>query len=354
LEIFVKGILLLCASGALFGCATTPTGPAWAGGETPVIVGATIETQVETDPTVDADDPALWADSADPSRAVMFGTDKTDGLYVHDLDGSVRQFLPSGALNNVDLRTGYSVRRRDDFVLVAATNDQRMGINLFLFDPRTLKTRNYGFVATEMGEPYGFCMGRRADGFYLVANNKQGDIKVWRMANGAGPRAAELVRTMKLPSQLEGCVVDDSGDTIYVGEEDAAIWRFDFDPASTAEPVRVASVDGQRFTADIEGLTIMRDGDQSYLIASSQGDNTFPVFRITPSGEEYIGRFTVAARGTIDAVSHTDGLDAWSEPIGPWPQGALAIHDDNDEPDPGQQNYKLVDWREVKAALDLP
>lgn len=335
-------------------CMTGKEPPAWQGGEQPVFVSAAAETRVTTDPTVDADDPALWADASDPSRAVMFGTDKTDGLYIHDLDGSVRQFLPSGALNNVDLRTGFAADGREDLVLVAATNDQRMGINVYLFDPRSLETRDFGFVATEIGEPYGFCMGRRSDGFYLIANNKQGDIKVWRMANGSSPAAAELVRTLKLPSQLEGCVVDDVTDTLYVGEENAAIWRFDFDPDSTNGPVQVATVDGQRITADIEGLTIMRDGNESYLIASSQGDDTFPVFRITDSGEDYLGRFTVVARGEIDAISHTDGLDAWSGPIGNYPEGALAIHDDNEEPLEGQQNYKLVDWREVKAALDLP
>jgi len=345
---------IVCASICLLGCSTTQRGPAWAGGETPVAVAALAETRVDTDPAVDADDPALWSDESDPTRAVMFGTDKTDGLYVHDLDGSVRQFLASGALNNVDLRTGFSAEGRDDFVLVAATNDERMGINLYLFDPRTLETRDYGFIETDIGEPYGFCMGRRSDGFYLIANNKQGDIKIWRLANGAEPGAAEMVRQLKLPSQLEGCVVDDDRDVLYVGEENAAIWRFDFDPAASPTPTKVASVDRQRITDDIEGLTIMRDGRQRYLIASSQGDDTFPVFRITEEGETYLGRFTVVARDDIDGVTHTDGLDAWSGPIGRYPEGALAIHDDNEEPLEGQQNYKIVDWREVKAALDLP
>lgn len=342
----------LLASAA--GCATTQQGPEWAGGEEPAIVAAMEETIVETDPQVDADDPALWADAQDPSRGVMFATDKTDGLYIHNLDGTVRQFLPSGALNNVDIRTGFSADGRDDMVLVAATNDSQMGINVYLFDPRTLETRDYGFIDTGMGEPYGFCMGKRADGFYLIANNKLGDIKIWRLANGSGTDAAEVVRTLKLPSQLEGCVVDDSADRLYVGEENEAIWRFDFDPQGSPDATRVASVDRQRITDDIEGMTIMRDGDNKYLIASSQGDSTYPVFRITGAGEEYLGRFAVVARGDIDGITHTDGLDAWSGRIGDYPEGAIAIHDDEEQPGDGQQNYKIVDWREVKAAMQLP
>ena len=99
-------------------------------------VRAAVETVVTTDAAVDADDPAFWADPADPSRAVMFGTDKTDGLYVHNLDGTVRQFLPSGPVNNVDLRTGFTVQGREQ-VLVAASNDRvgGNGINVYLFDP---------------------------------------------------------------------------------------------------------------------------------------------------------------------------------------------------------------------------
>ncbi len=283
----IKAIPALLAL-ALGACATTPSGPRWAGGEPPVLVGAVVETVVTTDPEVDADDPALWADANDPSRAVMFGTDKTDGLYVHDLDGTVRQFLPSGALTNVDLRTGFAVDGRNDMVLVGATNDQHMGINLYLFDPLTLEARDWGFFPTDMGEPYGFCMGKRGDGFYLVANNKLGDVKIWRVSPGAEGPTTTLVRSLKLPSQLEGCVVNDAADTLYVGEENAGIWMFDFDPAGSAEPVSVARVDGTRITADVEGLTVMRDGPHSYLIASSQGDDTFPVFRIEPAGAKPI------------------------------------------------------------------
>ena len=147
----------VAAAALLAACATVeddgPQGMA-AIGDPARAVPVAGETVVTTDPEVDADDPALWADARDPSRAVMFGTDKTDGLYVHNLDGSVRQFLPSGQLNNVDLRTGFEVNGRE-MVLVAATNDTPggAGINFYLFDPDTLQTVDYdqGFVATVDG-----------------------------------------------------------------------------------------------------------------------------------------------------------------------------------------------------------
>ncbi len=342
-------IAVFASAAASAGCVnSTP----WTRGEPPVFVSAVIETVVTTDPAVDADDPALWADARDPSRAVMFGTDKTDGLYVHNLDGSVRQFLPSGALNNVDLRTGFIVSGRET-VLVAASSDERYGLFLYLFDPATLATTDYGFIPTGSWEPYGFCMGRRGDEFYLIANSKTGEIRIWSVSAGETGPTATLVRELSVGSQPEGCVVDDEADRLYVGEEDVALWRFDFDPTGSSTPVQIAAADGQRFTADIEGVTIMRDRGQKYLIASSQGDNTFPVYRIEGDEYVYLGRFTVAASETIDAVSQTDGLDAWSGPIGDYPEGLIAVHDHADAPHRGQQNYKLIDWRDVRRALGI-
>jgi len=340
-------IALMMLAGA---CAT---GPRWAGGEPPALVTAAMETVVTTNPAVDADDPALWADRADPSRAVMFGTDKTDGLYVHNLDGSARQYFPSGALNNVDLRTGFVIDGKE-YVLVGASADEKFGLFTYLFDPATLETREWGFIPTGDWSPYGFCMAKLGDAFYLIADGKDGQVKVWTVAPGRDGPQAELVRTAKVGSQPEGCVVDDAAGNLYVGEEDVGIWRLAFGAGASDELESIAKVDGRRLTADVEGLTIMRDGPHKYLIASSQGDDTYNVFRIEGAAHTYVGRFAIVDGETIDGVTATDGLDAWSGPIGQFPEGAVAFHDDEDAPAPGQQNYKVVDWRDIRTALNLP
>jgi 3-phytase len=343
---------------ALLSAACATAEPEWpqgmaALGDPPKAVPARGETVVDRDPEVDADDPALWADRADPSRALMFGTDKSDGLYVHDLDGAMRQFLPSGALNNVDLRTGFRAQGREQ-VLVAASSDVpgKWGLHLYLMDPATLETRPYGFLPTAY-EPYGFCMGRRGAEFHLVANTKAGTVHQYRVTAGETGPAFGPERRLTLGSQLEGCVVDDETDTLYVGEEDVGFWSFDFDPAGSDQPTLIARVDGERLRDDVEGLTIIRDGDAKYLFASSQGDSTFAVYRMGSGLPAYVGRFAVVASDGVDEVTETDGVDAWSGPIGRFPEGMLAMHDTDDAPHPGQQNYKFVDWRDVKAALGL-
>jgi 3-phytase len=351
-------ILSVTMLGGLLLTACASVGPALpqgllAPGDPARAVRAAIETVVTTDPEVDADDPALWADPADPSRAVMFGTDKSDGLYVHDLDGRVRQFLPSGPVNNVDLRAGFPTPRGER-VLVAASNDApgANGVNLYLFDPATLATTDYGFLPTAY-EPYGFCMGRRGGVFFLVVTTKAGTVHQMTVEAGPGGPVVGTPRVLRLSSQLEGCVVHDVADALYVGEEDVGVWRFDFDPAGPSIPTEVARVDRVRLRDDVEGLSILRDGGVDYLIVSSQGDSTYPVYRIEGEAHVYLGRFAIVDGPTIDGVTHTDGLDAFSGPIGPFPEGAVAFHDHEDTPNPGQQNYKVVDWRDIKAALGL-
>lgn len=346
----LKRLTMISCLFALGACASSEP---WLRGEPTVFVTAAVETVVTTDPTVDADDPALWADPRDPSRALMFGTDKTDGLYVHNIDGSVRQFLASGAVNNVDTRNNFVVNGRS-YTLVAASNDLHMGINLYLLDPDTLEVRDWGFEPTGEWIPYGFCMGQRGSDYYLVAGSKNGEVRIYTVApDAAGAPEVNQVRTLRVGTQPEGCVVDDAADKIYVGEEDVALWRFDFNPQGSDQATQIAVADGTRFTADIEGVTIMRDRGVSYLIASSQGDYTFPVYRIEGDTYAYLGRFHVQDGPTIDAVTETDGVDAFSGPIGPFPEGAIAMHDTADAPTRGQQNFKIVDWRDVKRALGI-
>lgn len=321
-------------------------------GNPPALVQAVAETRVTTDNAVDADDPELWADARDPSRALVFATDKTDGLYVHNLDGSVRQFLPDGPLNNVDLRTGFVVND-SPMVLVAASDRARFGIRTYLLDPQSLTTTPFGFIPIDLGEPYGMCVGRLDGQVYLFVNNKEGVIAQIRVDAGAEGAVGTVVRRLKVASQPEGCVVDDEAHALYVGEEDVAVWRFALD-AAEPQPVAIARADGRRIVADIEGLAIMRDAGHKYLVVSSQGDNAYAIYRIENGEHVYVGRMAVEAGAVIDGVTGTDGLSAWSGPIGPYPRGLLAMHDEDDSPLRGQQNFKFVDWRDIRRIFSLP
>lgn len=308
-----------------------------------------------------ADDPAIWRNPADPAASLVLGTDKKAGLYVYGLDSRTRDFQPAGALNNVDLR---DVRLADGSarVLVGAsdrTDRAEPRIALFWLDGASgkltaLGTASFLPAGHAPAEAYGFCMGApRASGelarAYVVL--KDGTVAESRLVEQQGRVVPQHLRDVKFATQSEGCVVDDASGTLYVAEEDVAIWRVPLAPA-TLVASRFASVgEADGLVDDIEGLAITRDGaGRTLVVASSQGDNAYAVFDAA-SGKP-LGRFRIAA-GRFGATSDTDGIEVVPGSFGPdYPQGLMIAQDGDNAP--AAQNFKFVSWQDVARALDLP
>src|SRR5690606_17929457 len=140
--------------------------------------------------------------------------------------------------------------------------------------------------------------------------------KQWRLVDAGGGRVrTELVRELAFDSQTEGCVADDASATLYVGEEDVALWKLPAEPDGGDEMTAVDRVDANpAIRDDIEGMGLYHLGDgRGYIVASSQGNDTYAVYRLEGS-QEYLGSFAVAGdpvRG-IDGISETDGLEVSS------------------------------------------
>jgi hypothetical protein len=106
--------------------------------------------------------------------------------------------------------------------------------------------------------------------------------------------------------------------------------------------VDVVGAEGH-LAADVEGLTIYQTRDHGgYLIASSQGDDTFVVYRREPPNA-YLLTFEIAAGNGIDGVTSTDGIDVANLGLGDSFPGGLFVAQDNANPG-GNQNFKLVSW----------
>jgi 3-phytase len=323
-------------------------------------VPAAGETQAVATRNADAaDDAEIWADPRDPSRAVIFGTDKQAGLYVYDLDGRVRAFLPDGRLNNVDLRGGFPTPAGER-VLVAASDRGRLGAALYLLDPATLDVEPWGVVPLDLAEPYGLCMARLGDAFLVIVNGTDGQVRQVRVEAGSDGRLLAVEqRRFGLNSQTEGCVADDMLGRLYIGEEGRGVWRYPLDSAAPASGVLLAAAPSDVLKPDVEGLTLLREGAATYLIASSQGDSAFAVWRVEAAEPVYAGRFSIIGGQGADPVTGTDGVAALGGAVGAYPAGLLVAQDDSDtdgeQPGPGRerQNFKLVDWREVKRALGI-
>jgi 3-phytase len=300
-----------------------------------------------------ADDPAIWVHPTDPALSVVIGTDKLGGLAVYDLTGSQLHYYSGIKPNNVDLRYGFRLGGQS-VDLVAASETDSDTILLYRVDPATRGLVSVRAAARDTGIGVaGICMYHSpATGkFYVIIGDDSGINKQFELYDtGAGTVDYRLVRTLKLGSMTEGCVADDERQMLYIAEEDVAIWRFGAEPDAGTSGTKVALA-GDHLTPDIEGLAISPHSDGTgCLLASSQGSDDFAVFdRLTYT---YLGRFRIDA-GTVDGVSHTDGIDVVGSALGPtFPRGLFVAQDDSNSG--ANQDFKLVSWKAIADGMGLP
>jgi len=295
-----------------------------------------------------ADDPAYWHNVERPDRSLILATNKAEGLYVYYVDGEEAQVLPVGQLNNVDIRDRIAV----------ASNDEVNAMSWFRIEPNGAEPSVIYLGDTPVGrnEPYGVCLGQVGSRVLAAATYKDGTIEFWQLdATPDESLSASLKRTVKLPSQLEGCVFDDAERRIFIGEEGTGIWSLDLADDDSI-PVPVDTIDASNgLRADVEGLALYLEPDGGgFLIASAQSADRFVVYDRRPP-HRVRGAFNVTASedGRVDAVTHTDGLEATSRPLPDYPRGVLIVQDDGNPRKGIDQNFKLVDWREVERVLSL-
>ncbi|HET8899185.1 MAG TPA: phytase [Rhodanobacteraceae bacterium] len=308
-----------------------------------------------------ADDPAIWADAADPARSLVVATDKKSGMYVYDMRGKVLDYRPDGRMNNTDLRAGFPLDGKP-VVLVAASDRSHKSIALYRLDTHDGRLHDVadGVQATGLADPYGLCMYRsaRSGETYVFINSPEGTMRQWRLVdNGAGRVRAEQVRELRFSSQAEGCVADDASGTLIVNEEDVAMWRMGAEPDAGDQRSAIARIDGNPALADdLEGVGIYHLGNgRGYIVASSQGNDSYAVYRLE-GDHAYLGSFRVVAdmaRG-IDGISQTDGLEISSRNLGPgFEHGAMIAQDGRNVMPEARQNYKYVAWSDIARALGL-
>ncbi|QSB45604.1 phytase [Tsuneonella flava] len=321
-------------------CATVPV----TGDPAVTVVAAGETAPVETAAGTDAaDDPAIWRNPENPADSLIVGTDKKAGLHLYDMNGKGVDFDPGGKLNNVDLVSS------DLHGVIVAASDRNDPLNarmrVYRLNTAARKLELLGEADAGKGEAYGFCMAMRGDDILAYSALKDGTVREFRLDVSQGTAVSIPLRTMKLPTQIEGCVVDPRDGTLYVGEEDVGIWRF---ATGSTEGTMFAPVDNKMLVADVEGLAIMPEGESGgYLVASSQGDSAYAVYQLDDG--KPVGRFRIAA-GKFGAVEETDGIDLVSGSFGPgYPQGLFVAQDGQNAP--AAQNFKLVSWADILEAL---
>jgi 3-phytase len=327
-----------------------------------------VPAKFETDPVAGerdaADDMAIWVNPWDRSQSLVIGTDKAaDALEVYDLAGHRLQRIPdtNGSVNNVDLRYGFPLAGQYVDIVVSGGSD----VAVYKIDPltRQLVDITAGKIRAA-NHASGVCLYRSpyTGAFYVFTQDgKSGNVEQLELFdNGFGQVGARSVRgpwdihpgpvTVE-DGEIEACTVDDVTGDYYVAEQDVGVWRYGAEPtASTLQRTLVVStylVNDGFLVPDIEGIAVIHDDFGSFLLASSQGDSAFGLYRLDLLIAPYqlLRKFRVGAGDQADGCSITDGMDATSLWLGPeFPHG-LFICQDNTNSAPGTtgtQDFKYV------------
>lgn len=339
--------------------------------KTPAHTVVTVTADVQTEPMLRfgdaADDPAIWVNKKRPQKSLVIGTNKQQGLFVYDLQGREVQSFNTGKLNNVDVRYGVRVGKKVVDVAVATNRDDN-SLAIYIIDPRTGKLSFSGSVATDLEEIYGFCMyqspstATQPEGaLYAIPNAKSGEFQQIQLNAVVNPVQKNAVqwqgqvkRRFYVESQPEGCVADDKNQRLFVGEEDIALWTIAAEPDAGNRLEKVLGA-GDILVADIEGVGVYQGKTQSYLVISSQGNNSFVILNATaPYDLRGIIRITLDANKNIDGVSETDGLEVTSATLGAaYPEGMLVVQDGHKVMPEAPQNFKYISWEKIRRALNL-
>ena len=308
-----------------------------------------------------ADDPAIWANAADPAGSLVIGTDKQGGLHVYDMSGRSLHFAADGKMNNVDLRDGFKLGP-ERVILVTASDRTNKAVAIYRLDTAAKQLVNVadGIQPSGLSDPYGQCMYKspQTGRYYVFVSDPDGLVRQWELvATPHGKVRLKQVRDLRFSSQTEGCVADDRSGTLYVAEEDIGLWTVTAEPRRGAVPAAIDKVESNpKIKDDLEGVGIYDlGGGRGYIVVSSQGNNSYAVYR-REGDHAYLGSFSVIADPAkgIDGISETDGLDVSSANLGPgFEQGAMIAQDGRNMMPVETQNFKMVPWSAIAAALNL-
>jgi len=322
-----------------------------------------VQAIVETESTMrgknvdSADDPAIWINRENVANSVVIGTDKKGGLAVYDLAGKQLNYYPTGDMNNCDLRYDFTLGDTTIDIL-AASNRTFHSVSLFSINENgELDSIHNRLIKSQMtDEVYGLCMYQNTETgeIYVFLNSKSGEVEQYELFAADNKVDAKLVRSFSMGMQTEGMVADDITGILYIGKEQAGIWKCKTDPGDTAEVSMIQSSSEENYNIkfDIEGLAIYpTDSLNGYLIASSQGNYSYAVFE-RQGNNKYLGSFRITD-GEIDGAEETDGLDVTNVALPGFPKGILVVQDgfNYDYLRKQSQNFKIVSWEIVENFL---
>ena len=305
-----------------------------------------VEAELETDPVVSfddaADDVCIWENKINPSKSLVVGTDKDYGLIVYDLKGKELNQYPLGRTNNVALFDSPSVLR-NSYPIVCATNRTNETITFAYLLPNGELT-NIQNINVNLKEVYGITTSVINKIPYIIVSDKRGYVKQYLVDLKNDSLRIALVRTIKFKTIVEGLVVDENNNKLYVAEENKGLWQLNAVPGIEKDLKLVLKTNRKKLKPDFEGLAIRTYPDGSgWIIMSVQELNSYAFIDRISLEVDFLIQIK---EGKVDGVQDTDGLDVSSLKTKKFPNGIFIVQDG--ENGDVHQNFKYINWVDIE------
>lgn len=244
----------------------------------------------------DTDDPAIWVHPEDPSKSIVFGTDKeTNGaIYAFDLSGKIIEAKTIRGIerpNNVDIEYGFRLNDSTQTDILVFTEREKQQIRMFAV-PEMKPLDGGGFPVFTDEEvrgnrlPMGISLYKSPkDGtVYAIVGRKTGPengyLYQYELRGNRTGIQANLVRkfgSFSGQKEIEAIAVDDEEGFIYYSDEGVCIKKYYAEPSMGDK--EISCFGGEHFLEDIEGIAIATyPNGEGYLIVSDQQLGQFNVF----------------------------------------------------------------------------
>ena len=249
---------------------------------------AAVETEAIPSKGDAADDRAIWVHPDEPGRSLVLGTDKKGGLNVFDLAGRRIQIVSNGSQpNNVDVLYGFPLARcAVDLAVAGIRSKTRPGVSFggsirpLAVSPSWVRYRLLRFSMGESRTAHAFTEAHETTRFMFLSPTRTAQSN----SIGSTPTAIHRSRQHLFAHSMSARPPRDALPiSISVGftspKKRLESGSTGAEPHSGSARTLVARVGDHGIAADLEGLTLYYgSGSKGYLIASSQGSNTFKVF----------------------------------------------------------------------------
>lgn len=318
----------------------------------------------------DADDPAIWIHPTDPSRSLIFGVDKVDGLWVWDMNGKEITHVDGGGKpGNVDVR--YGLELGGEKVDIVAMNLRKVQyktaskLAVFAINPdytsgddvlMTLANGQTENNDLQIGT-YGFGLYSNPETglIYAFENASTGPISQYLIEDDGTGKGIKLTLVRELVYEgetCEGMVADDEFGFIYVAEEDYAIHKYYADPEMSPVAFHQFAFAEDGYSRDREGISLFNCSDGTgYLLVVDQGDASNKIASILRiyerQGDNKLVKTVAHLSMEGEPMWDDDGVDSNSTPILPnFPNGFVVGHDGD------KSTFTVYDWNDI-AGTDL-